>query len=99
MSCLIDLKQFEIWFVTGSQHLYGPAALEKVAANARQIAAALSAAPAIPVNIVFRPVITSPADATALCQQANADPKCAGLITCIPSTIGIFPGAPSTWIS
>ena len=81
MSCLIDLKQFEIWFVTGSQHLYGPAALEKVAANARQIAAALSAAPAIPVNIVFRPVITSPADATALCQQANADPKCAGLIT------------------
>ncbi|MGP8200695.1 MAG: L-arabinose isomerase [Limisphaerales bacterium] len=76
-----DLKQYEIWFVTGSQHLYGPAALKRVAANAREVAAALDAAAAIPLKIVFRPVITSPADATALCQQANDDPKCAGLIT------------------
>ncbi len=78
---MIELKQYEIWFVTGSQHLYGPAALEKVSANARQVAAALGVAPAIPLKIVFRPVITSAADATALCQQANDNPKCAGLIT------------------
>ena len=44
MSCAIDLKKVEIWFVTGSQHLYGPAALEKVAANAREVAAALGEA-------------------------------------------------------
>ncbi|MGO8697622.1 MAG: L-arabinose isomerase [Limisphaerales bacterium] len=81
MSGAIDLKQLEIWFITGSQHLYGPAALEKVAAHAREVAAALGTAPAIPLQIVFRPVITSAADATALCQQANNDPKCAGLIT------------------
>jgi L-arabinose isomerase len=78
---MIDLKQYEVWFVTGSQHLYGPAALEKVSANAREVASALDLASAIPVKIVFRPVITSPADATALCQQANDSPKCAGLIT------------------
>jgi L-arabinose isomerase len=81
MSCAIDLKQLEIWFVTGAQHLYGPAALEKVAANASEVATALGASPAIPVQIVFRPVITSAADATALCQQANNAPQCAGLIT------------------
>src|SRR5271163_4236076 len=79
---MIDLKQqFEFWFVAGSQHLYGAKALENVAANARQIAAALDAAPGIPAAILFQPVIKSAEEATALCQRANADPKCAGLIT------------------
>jgi L-arabinose isomerase len=78
---MIDLKQFEFWFVTGSQHLYGPKALEKVAANARQVAAALDAAPGIPATILFQPVIKSAEEATALCQRANSDPACAGLIT------------------
>ncbi|MFO7584181.1 MAG: hypothetical protein R6W69_05575 [Anaerolineales bacterium] len=40
---MIDLTQNEIWFVTGSQHLYGPKTLEQVAANSREIAAALGA--------------------------------------------------------
>ena len=78
---MIDLEQYEIWFATGSQHLYGRVALEKVSANAREVAAALGVAPAIPLKIIFRPVITSADDATALCQQANDNPKCAGLIT------------------
>jgi L-arabinose isomerase len=78
---MIDFKQIEIWFVTGSQHLYGPAALEKVAANAREVAGALDTATHIPVKIVFKPVIKTADEATALLQQANSDPKCAGLIT------------------
>ncbi|HEV7927317.1 MAG TPA: L-arabinose isomerase, partial [Verrucomicrobiae bacterium] len=78
---MIDFKQFEFWFVTGSQHLYGPKALEKVASNARQIAGALDAAPGIPATILFQPVIKSAEEATALCQRANSDPACAGLIT------------------
>ena len=78
---MIDLKQYEVWFVTGSQHLYGPRVLEKVAAHAGQIAGALGAASSIPVKIVPRRVITTAADATALCQQANTNPQCIGLIT------------------
>jgi L-arabinose isomerase len=78
---MIDLKQFEIWFVTGSQHLYGAAALKKVAANAEEVAATLGAASALPLNIVFQPVIKSAEEATSLLQRANADPTCAGLIT------------------
>jgi len=78
---MIDFKQFEFWFVAGSQSLYGPKVLEKVAANARQVAAALDAAPSIPAAILFQPVIKTAEEATALCQRANADPKCAGLIT------------------
>jgi len=36
---MIDLKQLEVWFVTGSQHLYGPETLKQVAENSKTIAA------------------------------------------------------------
>ena len=77
----IDLTQLEVWFVTGSQQLYGPAALKQVAANSRQVAQALNDAPGIPVRVVFQPVVKSAEEATTLCQQANVTPNCIGLIT------------------
>ncbi|MGO8678128.1 MAG: L-arabinose isomerase [Limisphaerales bacterium] len=77
----INLKEVEVWFVTGSQHLYGPETLKQVAANSQEIAQALDASPAIPVRVIFKPVVKTPAEATALCQEANQEPKCIGLIT------------------
>ena len=56
---MIDLKQYEVWFVTGSQHLYGPKTLEEVAAHSKEIAAALGASKEIPVQMVFKPVLTT----------------------------------------
>src|SRR5512140_796376 len=78
---MIDLKQYEVWFVTGSQHLYGPETLEQVAVDSRKIAAALSAAAAIPVQIVFKPVLTTPEAIRELCLAANSAGNCIGLIT------------------
>ena len=78
---MIDLKQLEVWFITGSQHLYGPAALKQVATNSQQVAQALNDAAGIPVRVVFKPVVKSPDEATALCQQANVTANCIGLIT------------------
>ncbi|MCU0486335.1 MAG: L-arabinose isomerase [Anaerolineales bacterium] len=78
---MIDLKQYEIWFVTGSQHLYGPKTLEQVAANSREIAAALSASAHMPVNVVFKPVLTTPESIKELCLEANSSSACIGLIT------------------
>ena len=77
----INLKELEVWFVTGSQHLYGPETLKQVAANSQEIAQALDASPGIPVKVVFKPVVTTPGQATALCQEANRQPRCIGLIT------------------
>ena len=77
----INLKQSEVWFVTGSQHLYGPKTLAAVALHSKEIAKALNAAPAIPVKIVFKPVMTTPDDITELCQAANNAAKCIGIIT------------------
>ncbi|MBN2549700.1 MAG: L-arabinose isomerase [Anaerolineales bacterium] len=78
---MIDLNQYEIWFITGSQHLYGPDTLEKVAAHSQEIARALNRSPHIPVKVVFKPVLTTPEAIRELCLEANAAPKCAGLVT------------------
>ena len=49
---MINLKQLEVWFVTGSQHLYGDETLKQVAAHSQQIAASLNDAPQVPVRVV-----------------------------------------------
>jgi L-arabinose isomerase len=71
--------QAEVWFVTGSQHLYGKKALEQVAANARQVVEGLNGA-RLPLNIVFKPIVTTPDEIRNTCLDASHDPKCAGLI-------------------
>lgn len=78
---MIDLSAYEVWFLTGSQHLYGAEALEQVAQHSREIVAALNEAPAIPVRVVFKPVLTTPDEIHAACLEANAAPNCVGVIT------------------
>jgi L-arabinose isomerase len=75
-----SLKPFEAWFVTGSQHLYGQEALQQVAEHSRHIANALNDSAAIPVSVVFKPVVTTPEAIRALCQEANVSTNCVGLI-------------------
>ncbi|RFM32843.1 L-arabinose isomerase [Chitinophaga silvisoli] len=77
---MIQLKQLEAWFVTGSQHLYGEETLQQVAAHSQAIAAALDADPNIPVKIVFKPTVKTPEEIYAICQEANAAKNCIGVI-------------------
>ncbi|OMP78696.1 L-arabinose isomerase [[Flexibacter] sp. ATCC 35208] len=77
---MIQLKQLEAWFVTGSQHLYGEETLQQVAAHAQTIAASLDADPNIPVKIVFKPTVKTPEEIYAICQEANAAKNCIGVI-------------------
>ena len=74
------LDQFEVWFVTGSQDMYGDATLRQVAANAQDIAASLDGLDAIPVRIVDRPVVTSSESIAATLLEANAADACVGVI-------------------
>jgi L-arabinose isomerase len=76
-----NLKQFEVWFVAGSQPLYGSEVLAQVAANAREVAGALGAAAVMPVKLVCKPVATTPAEVKAVIQEANNSATCVGLIT------------------
>jgi L-arabinose isomerase len=77
---VIDLKQYEIWFVTGSQHLYGPQTLEQVAEHSREITSALDASTYLPVQVVFKPVLTTPEVIRDLCLEANSAKNCVGLV-------------------
>ena len=78
---MIDLKQYEVWFVTGSQHLYGPKTLETVEEHSGAIASALGASKYLPVNVIFKPVLTTPDAIRELCLEANSSKNCIGLIT------------------
>jgi L-arabinose isomerase len=75
-----SIPQPEIWFVCGSQHLYGPGPLQQVASNAQEVARALSAAKALPLKTVFKALLTTPDEIARLCIEANSDANCAGLI-------------------
>jgi L-arabinose isomerase len=70
----------ELWFLTGSQHLYGNEALEQVARNSREIAEALDRS-GIPAKVVWKPVLTGPDAILDVCLAANAARECAGVIT------------------
>jgi L-arabinose isomerase len=78
---MVDLKQYEVWFVTGSQHLYGPKTLETVAEHSREVAASLGASAQMPVKVVFKPVLTTPDAIRELCLEASSSRTCIGLIT------------------
>jgi L-arabinose isomerase len=78
---MINLKEFEVWFVTGSQHLYGEETLKQVAAHSQEIAASFNSSEHIPVKVVYKPTLKSTDEITALVKEANNTANCIGLIT------------------
>lgn len=75
-----DLSQKEIWFITGSQHLYGEETLKQVAENATQIARGLNASAHLPVSVIHKPVVTTPEEIAGICNAASTDKCCIGVI-------------------
>ncbi|HDR88840.1 MAG TPA: L-arabinose isomerase [Bacteroidetes bacterium] len=74
-------KNKELWFVTGSQHLYGEETLKQVDDDSRVIAKHLDSSEVILLRVVFKPVLTSSEAIHSLCQEANSSSSCVGLIT------------------
>ena len=76
----IALSDYQVWFLTGSQHLYGPEAIEQVGEHSREIVAFLNTVDAIALEIVYRPVLTTDEEIYNICSAANNDAKCVGVI-------------------
>ncbi len=76
-----NLKQLEVWFVTGSQNLYGPEVLKQVDKDSETIAKALDVSSEMPVKVVFKPVLKTPQEIYDCFLQANNTPNCIGLVT------------------
>ncbi|HEY4322563.1 MAG TPA: L-arabinose isomerase [Mucilaginibacter sp.] len=78
---MINLKTFEIWFITGSQDLYGEETLKLVAEHSQQIVSGIDNSGKIPVRIVYKPVVKSTEEIYATLQEANTAKNCIGIIT------------------
>jgi L-arabinose isomerase len=77
---MINLKTLEVWFVTGSQNLYGEETLKQVAVHSQQIVKELDASPLIPLRVIFKPVLKTPEEIFLLCQEANTSKDCVGIV-------------------
>ncbi|HLN75284.1 MAG: L-arabinose isomerase [Methylococcaceae bacterium] len=78
---MINLKELEVWFITGSQDLYGPKVLEQVATNSKEITAFFNSSSQVPVTVVYKSVMRSPEEITNVCVEANSTKNCIGVIT------------------
>ena len=78
---MIGFTEFEVWFVTGSQHLYGEATLKVVAKHSQEMVQWMTQSGKLPVRVIFKPVVTTPDAITEICREANNTKNCIGLIT------------------
>jgi L-arabinose isomerase len=78
---MIDLSKYEVWFLTGSQELYGEDTLRRVADNSRTIAESLDGSGKLPARVVVKPTLTGPDAIQKVCLEANSHPACVGVIT------------------
>ncbi|MEU9044822.1 MULTISPECIES: L-arabinose isomerase [unclassified Kitasatospora] len=77
---MTSLEGREVWFLTGSQGLYGEDTLRQVAEQSRQIADALGDGTGLPVKVRWMPVLTDASAIRRVCLEANASDDCVGLI-------------------
>jgi L-arabinose isomerase len=70
----------EVWFVAGSQHLYGPGPLKQVQQNVNEMVGGMVAGGDLPVKLVAKPIVTRAEEITAVCREASATPTCIGLV-------------------
>jgi L-arabinose isomerase len=79
-SIVPDLKSYEVWFLTGSQGLYGEETLRQVATQSQAVAEALQGSSDVPVTVVWKPVLTDSSAIRRIILEANADDRVIGLI-------------------
>ena len=75
------LKDYEFWFLVGSQTLYGPEVLDTVAQRAAEMADKMNASGLLPCKLVYKTTVKSNQEITEAVREANYDPRCAGIIT------------------
>ena len=70
----------QVWFLTGSQGLYGEDVLAQVAEQSQRIARQLDDPADIPFEVVWKPVLTDADAIRRMCLDANVDERCVGVV-------------------
>lgn len=80
---MLKIKDYEFWFVVGSQILYGADVLAQVKKNAQDLVENLNkkSGPSLPYKIVLKPIMTNAEQITQIMQEANSNNNVAGIIT------------------
>lgn len=79
-SIIPDLAEYEVWFLTGSQNLYGDETLRQVAEQSAEVVAGLQNASDVPVTVVAKPTLVDSESIRRVMLEANADDKVIGVI-------------------
>lgn len=77
----MSFQNYEVWFVTGAQLLYGGDAVIAVDAHSNEMVNGLNNSGNLPVKIVYKGTVNSSAEISKTFSDANNDPKCIGVIT------------------
>ena len=77
----MQMKEYEFWFVVGSQFLYGPEVLEIVASRAKEMADTMNKSGVLPCKVVYKVTAKTPEEISNVVKEANYQDRCAGLIT------------------
>jgi len=77
---MVNIEQKQIWFVTGSQHLYGEETLQQVAENSKNIVNGLNESSQLPIKIVYQETVKTSDEIAALFQEANSNKNCIGIV-------------------
>ena len=73
--------QYEVWFVTGAQLLYGGDAVIAVDAHSNEMVNGLNESGKLPVKVVYKGTANSSKEVETVFKAANNDEKCIGVIT------------------
>lgn len=71
----------QVWFLTGSQDLYGPEILEQVAEQSKEVISRISQGLTAPIEIVWKPILKNTTNVKQTMLDASSDPECVGVIT------------------
>lgn len=74
------LKDYEFWFVVGSQFLYGPEVLEIVASRAAEMASKMNESGVLPCKVVYKVTAKTPEEISQVVKEANYNDACAGIL-------------------
>lgn len=75
------MKNYEFWFVVGSQFLYGSEVLDTVAARAAEMADEMNASGILPCSLVYKVTAKTSKEISDVVREANYDPNCTGIVT------------------
>ena len=76
-----SFEQYEVWFVTGAQLLYGGDAVIAVDAHSNEMVKGLNGSGKLPIKVVYKGTANSSKEVEAVMKAANNDDKCIGIIT------------------